>query len=134
MIPFFENFRNRLLVFFQKLTENKVFIFLCFLLAVGVSFFLGRLSNIFDSRPIFSIEEMKMLDNKIIANNSNNLEEQIQKFSGTSTSTIVASRKGTKYHFVWCKSAASIKESNKIYFKTEDEAKKTGRTLSSSCK
>jgi methylphosphotriester-DNA--protein-cysteine methyltransferase len=45
---------------------------------------------------------------------------------------IYASKKGKKYYFYNCKS--SIKEENKIYFNTEDEAKESGRTLASGCK
>lgn len=134
MIPFFENFRNRSFVLLEKLTENKVFWFMIFILSISTTFFLGRLSNIFDQSPVFSVEEIRMLQNKSQTDNSKDLEMQLAQFSGTSTSTIVASKKGTRYHFVWCKSAASIKEENKIYFKTEEEAKATGRTLSSSCR
>lgn len=58
-------------------------------------------------------------------------------FSATqtvSTSTIVASSGGKKYYFVWCKGVSNLKESNKIYFATEDLAKKAGYTLANNCK
>ena len=44
------------------------------------------------------------------------------------------SRKGKTYTFSWCKGGRVIKESNKIYFGSEEEAKSTGRTLSKLCK
>jgi hypothetical protein len=134
MIPFFENFRNTLQGLVSRLSDNKLFWFLVFILAFSLAFFLGRLSKIFEERPIFSLEEMPLLASSVKAVTQANTESQMEKFAGTSTSTIVASRKGTKYHFVWCKSAATIKQENRIYFKTEDEAKATGRTLASSCK
>lgn len=44
---------------------------------------------------------------------------------------IYASRRGTKYYFYNCKS--SIKEANKIYFDSEEEAQKAGYTLAKAC-
>jgi len=45
---------------------------------------------------------------------------------------IYASRRGKKYYFYNCKS--SIKEENRIYFQTEQDAKDSGYILSQSCK
>ncbi len=44
-----------------------------------------------------------------------------------------ASRNGTTYTFSWCKNAGQILAKNKIYFKDEQEAKNSGRTLSKLC-
>ena len=46
----------------------------------------------------------------------------------------VASKSGTKYHLPWCAGAKQIKESNKIFFKTKEEAEKAGYTPASNCK
>lgn len=46
----------------------------------------------------------------------------------------VASRSGTKYHLPWCGSAKQIKEENKIWFATKEEAEKAGYTPASNCK
>ncbi|MBP6948594.1 MAG: hypothetical protein KBC41_00965 [Candidatus Pacebacteria bacterium] len=43
------------------------------------------------------------------------------------------SKHGTTYTFYWCKKQEMIREYNKIYFNNEEEAKKTGRTLSKFC-
>jgi hypothetical protein len=43
------------------------------------------------------------------------------------------SKSGTTYTFFWCQGSAQIKESNKIYFASEDAAKAQGRTLSKLC-
>ena len=39
------------------------------------------------------------------------------------------SSKGKTYTFSWCQGASRISPKNKVYFSTEDEAKKTGRIL-----
>ncbi len=45
-----------------------------------------------------------------------------------------ASIKGKTYTFAWCQGSGNIKVSNRVYFATEDEAKKSGRTFSKLCK
>lgn len=49
------------------------------------------------------------------------------------TSTIVASKNGTKYHYVWCAGAKQISEVNKIWFNNTDEARAAGYTPASNC-
>jgi hypothetical protein len=63
-------------------------------------------------------------------------KESVEQILGSSphTETIVASKGGKKYYFIWCKGSQNIKEANKRYFKTEEEAKKAGYTLAGSCK
>lgn len=48
--------------------------------------------------------------------------------------SIIASKNGSKYHFPWCVGAARIKESNKIWFSSEKEAKSAGYTPAKNCK
>lgn len=51
----------------------------------------------------------------------------------TNKSDIFASKNGTTYTFSWCKGADKIKEQNKIFFSSEEEAIKSGRRLSKMC-
>ena len=44
------------------------------------------------------------------------------------------SKKGTTYTFSWCTRSGAIRDINKIYFVNEEEAKRSGRTLSKLCK
>jgi hypothetical protein len=53
---------------------------------------------------------------------------------GDTSSHIFASKSGKTYTYTWCQGSGRIKESNKIYFTNEAEAKSTGRTLSKLCK
>ena len=46
----------------------------------------------------------------------------------------VASKTGAKYHLPWCSGARSIKEENKIYFQTKEEAESAGYTPAGNCK
>lgn len=60
-----------------------------------------------------------------------------QEKTGTATAQTgkyVASKNGTKYYLPSCGSANRIKEENKIYFNTKEEAEAAGFTPSSTCK
>jgi len=50
-----------------------------------------------------------------------------------STTKYVASKSGTKYHFLTCPGAKQIKEDNKIYFNSTAEAESAGYTPASNC-
>lgn len=47
---------------------------------------------------------------------------------------IVASKNGTAYYLPGCSGSSRILDKNKIYFKTEDEAKAAGYHLAGNCK
>lgn len=47
---------------------------------------------------------------------------------------VVGSRSGSKYHYPSCPGAKQIKEENKIYFPSAEEAEKAGYTLAANCK
>lgn len=46
----------------------------------------------------------------------------------------VGSRNGSKYHLLWCPGAKQIKEENKVYFTSKEEAEKKGYSPASNCK
>ena len=46
----------------------------------------------------------------------------------------VASRSGSKYHFPWCPGAQQMKDSNKIWFATKEDAEKAGYEPAANCK
>ena len=52
---------------------------------------------------------------------------------GRSTGTFVASSKGTKYHRIDCSSAKTIKEENRVYFDSEEAARKAGYGPAGNC-
>ena len=46
----------------------------------------------------------------------------------------VASKSGAKYHLPWCPGAKQIKEENKVWFTSKEEAEKAGYTPAANCK
>ena len=69
-----------------------------------------------------------------IKNTQTNVQEQTVIPSVNIQGAYVASKSGTKYHLPWCGSAKQIKEENKIWFATKEEAEKAGYTPSANCK
>ena len=48
--------------------------------------------------------------------------------------SFVGSKNGSVYHFPWCSGAQRIKEENKVWFTTKEEAERAGYRPASNCK
>lgn len=81
------------------------------------SFGLGRLSSLEQSRPPVSIR----------------LAPETEVKPMPVGGQVVASRSGKTYHFPWCPGAQSMKETNKIWFKDEEAARKAGYKPAGNC-
>jgi len=108
-----------------------LYIALLMICVASSSFGLGRLSKTaFNSQPVSIQYEAQSL----VANVSQGLPGAGDKGIGdSSTGLFVASKRGKKYYPVGCGAAGSLKENNKIFFKSEAEAEAAGYTRSSSC-
>jgi len=53
--------------------------------------------------------------------------------SNSSEKTYFASNRGSKYYSLSCSAGKTIKQENRVYFATGEEAEQAGYTLSSSC-
>jgi len=111
-----KNFKEKIKPF-----EKDLILAVAIILVALISFGLGRLSKIGESRVPITIEN---ISESTSTPSAKNLTDKI----------FVASKNGTKYHYVWCASAQSIKEENKIYFSTKEEAEKAGYTPAANCK
>ena len=122
------------------------------IILVGViSFGFGRLSVIYDDQSDFKIvypetqeasailstvgEEPKNTEIKSSAPKVPVVEiVQTPAQDAPYTGGYVASKSGAKYHFPWCPGAKAIKEENKIFFATREEAEARGYTKAANCK
>lgn len=109
--------------------EKDLIIIIVIILVASISFGLGRLSKIRENRVPITIENLgaSVEAGFRVAPAA---ETQIQQDSGA----VVASKNGTKYHYPWCAGAQQIKEENKIYFSSIEEAREAGYTPASNCK
>ncbi len=106
---------------------------LAVVLMVGLaSFGLGRLSV---EREASGVQNN---DNRVIITDASYYSPATlpaeQSAGISSKKDYVASRNGTKYYKTTCSGADNIKEENKIYFVSEEEAMSSGYERSSTCK
>lgn len=118
--------------------DNKSDLFVAtviFLTGLG-GFGLGRLSVLWPQK-----EPIKIIDNGVATSTeSGRVLPSAEKAIGNTASVVssikgkyVASKSGTAYHFPWCPGALRIKEENKIWFETKEEAEARGFKPAGNC-
>ncbi|MEK7178660.1 MAG: hypothetical protein AAB727_00195 [Patescibacteria group bacterium] len=117
-----------------KEREGVVIVLVVVLVGLG-GFGLGRLSKLKEAKVPVRIEYPRngMLESAVngdgaavsLSDNRAILESE---------GTVVGSKNGTKYHYPWCSGAQRIKEENKIWFSSEEEARKAGYAPAGNCK
>lgn len=97
----------------------------CIIFFTGLSGFgLGRLSvDIRPNPPLSIIQSIDEQDPNTISSDSTVANEK----------KVLASRNGTTYYYAWCSGAKRIKEENKIWFPTKEDAKKAGLKPADNC-
>jgi len=118
--------------------EGQIVTIMQLLLILGVgsgAYFLGAESRSHDGEmgvAVFSPTSEALPPSSILLEELTGYQEetlpqtQIEK-------NFVASSKGTKYHRLDCPGAQTIKAENKIYFSTEEDARKAGFTPAGNC-
>ncbi len=103
----------------RNIDKKSLALIAIIILTSSASFGLGRLSV---------IEQVRAKDDvEIIVPKLEALKVDESRFS------YMASKSGTKYYPIGCKSANRIKPENRVYFNTVDEAEEEGLTLASGC-
>ncbi|MBI3421280.1 MAG: hypothetical protein HY006_04390 [Candidatus Sungbacteria bacterium] len=111
--------------------SNDLFVALIIFLVGLAGFGLGRLSYLLPEHQDISIEDPSA-DRETTSYNS----DQEPRNSATSTGVqgkYIGSRSGTAYHYPWCPGAVKIKESNKVWFATVQEAQERGYKPAGNC-
>ena len=112
--------------------QDIVLVFVLILLSIG-SFALGRLSVQGDLHPTVEIvSSQKLTADAAVAAPKATAPVSLTKASAGEK--YVASKSGSAYHFPWCSGAQRIKEENKIYFSSKEEAEKAGYHPAGNCK
>lgn len=126
-----------------KPIENDLVIVIIIILTALISFGLGRLSIIKENKTPLTIENLQggIVNSTSVAGAGDSVEilpvrnENEKVFVASHEDKLfVASKNGTKYHYPWCPGALNIKEENKIWFSSKEEAEKSGYTPASNCK
>lgn len=105
--------------------SGDLYIVLIIILVGTTSFGLGKLSAYEKNKKpieIIKTEHILLNDNKKNTTSS-------EKSGGE----VVASKTGTKYYYPWCSGVSRIKEENKLWFETIDQARSVGLLPASNC-
>ena len=127
---------------FLKENEKDIFLALFIVLIGFFSFGLGRWSGILKNKTPVVLQNVINADTGIEdVNNNDFIQDATSKNAASATligaskeKNFVASKNGTKYYFVWCASSDKIKQENKIYFASKEEAEKRGYEPAKNCK
>lgn len=119
---------------YVKAMENKKDLYLAviIILVAIISFGLGRLSKIREEKTPIIIENAIP---SAISTSSSLVKIDANKVTADKSEMIfVASKNGKKYYFAWCESAKIIKDQNRVWFSSKEEAEKAGYEPAVNCK
>lgn len=103
------------------------------IILVGLlSFGLGKLSHK-ENRGSIRIEKVSIFENLAPSSNIRETLEASAAGFFTNEAEVVGSRNSDKYHYPWCSGAKRISESNRVYFKTIEEAQAAGYSPAGNC-
>jgi len=118
-------------------TDDAFFFTLMVVLVGAASFGLGRHTGLeggmvqrlhTDTSGMAAVEEGRRAATPPVISGS-----QEPTAPATTSLQLVASRNGTKYHYLWCASAGRINEENKVYFDSFAAARAAGYTPAANC-
>lgn len=119
---------------FIETDQGKDLLTVIIIILVGLgSFGLGRLSKTAQNEGL-KVEYMQDLSGSSIEALGPVLSPESGNAGPSVQEKFFASSRGTKYYPVGCSAGKSIKQSNRIYFETREEAEARGYELSSSCR
>lgn len=116
-----------------KISDGLFIVIILLLVAIG-AFGLGKISA-YEKRevPISVIKNEERVLTNVSEQKLATIASSNQKTDESPKDMIVASKNGKKYYYTWCSGADRIKEENKIWFATVEEAKSRGLEPSSGC-
>jgi hypothetical protein len=125
---------EKIKLFIASERGNDIFVVIIIILVGLGSFELGRLSKE-EGSPGIKIEYQGQLQD---INQSANVVSAIWDTSESSETnssgkTFFASNRGSKYYSTSCSAGKTIKQENRVWFATGEEAERAGYVLSSSC-
>lgn len=101
---------------------GDLFVAISILLVGLIAFGLGRLSVLYSEKPEVEIiypSQGKQAGGEVL---------------GAVSYGFVASKNGSSYHLPWCAGAQTIREENKVFFDTKEQAEQAGYRPAGNCK
>lgn len=98
-----------------------------------IGFGLGRLSVIWPEKEPIRVENPEKAKDGMEEGTGQKAHEQNAGIANAIQGKYVGSRSGSAYHFPWCPGAQKIKEANKIWFGSKEEAEARGYKPAGNC-
>lgn len=109
------------------------YVALLIVLVSVTSFGLGRLSAIWPQKTPITIEEHSSASGAGESTGLKTLSQDKDSRALEAKGKYVASKNGKSYHLPWCSGALLIKEENKLWFQTKEEATRAGYAPAGNC-
>ncbi len=114
--------------------QERPLVWLGFLLLTNLlAFGLGRLTILVGESEPITVDYQPQVMASQVAQVAPATTQEKPKVSLGKVTQLVASKSGTKYHLPNCPGAKQIKESNKIFFASVEEAIRAGYTPAANC-
>lgn len=119
----------------QLVERQDIFMAILVILVGFSSFGLGKLSSTQGlKQPVFVQNADQVASVAQTSDEKNSQQKTVPSTTSLSPNSVVASKTGTKYHYPWCIGAKSIKEENKVWFSSIEEARNAGYLPAGNCK
>ena len=128
---------EKIKLFFESDKGKDILVVIIVILVGLASFELGRLSKKDPNRGIKIVPTQTggyLSQNTVeMASQAANVISATNYNSNQNNKSFFASSRGKKYYSLGCSAGKTIKQENRIYFGTKEEAERAGYTLSSAC-
>ena len=124
---------EKIKLFITSEKGNDILVVIIIILVGLGSFELGRLSKESDSGGIKIEYPSQYQGTNQAANVVSAVTDVPHLKTNSSGKTFFASNRGSKYYSTSCSAGKTIKQENRVWFTTGEEAEKVGYVLSSSC-
>ena len=142
-MPSLIEIRNKIKDLAQRLAFelNQLYLILLIVVVGALSFGLGYLAALEQNKVPVRIEnvdfnlETPLTTGENGQNQTANAGQALNNFTADESNKgqYVGSKNSNKYHLPWCSGAARIKEENKVWFASKEEAVAKGYTPASNC-
>lgn len=126
---------------FPRALRSDIFLVAVIVLVSVASFGLGRLSVFYGEHDPIKVVYPSSQSGAVAGAFDSTLEGEGGALQSSDLQSAalgdgqyVASKSGSKYHLPWCPGAQSIKEENKIWFSSKEDAERAGYTPAGNCK
>jgi len=114
--------------------KDDLYIVIIIILVGTASFGLGKLASYEKNKtPISILKTKEYMLATVLESETPKKEITTENNIKKTDSLVVASKSGTKYYYPWCSGVSRIKEENKVWFNSTEEAREKGLTPASNC-